>query len=62
VQASATRNEEEHDERRMEERAGERPPRKAIISIHGRDVEECEIPSYSKGQSSNGQSEEDRAA
>lgn len=38
--------EDEECERRTEERAAEPPPRKAIISIHGKDVEECEIPKY----------------
>jgi hypothetical protein len=41
---------EEHDERRGEERPAEPPPRKAIISIHGRDVEECEIPEDSRNR------------
>lgn len=36
--------EDEACERRTEERAAEPPPRKAIVSIHGKDVEECEIP------------------
>ncbi len=36
--------EDEECERRTEERAAAPPPRKAIISIHGRDVEECDIP------------------
>jgi hypothetical protein len=40
----------EHDERRCEERPAEPPPRKAIISIHGKDVEECEIPEDSKNR------------
>lgn len=31
-------------ERRTEERAAEPPPRKAIVSVHGKDVEEIEIP------------------
>ncbi|HUS19367.1 MAG TPA: hypothetical protein VMZ25_06930 [Terriglobales bacterium] len=46
VQGGHGLSEEEHDERRGEERAAERPPRKAIISIHGKDVEECDMPAY----------------
>ncbi len=44
--ASDQTSEDEECERRTEERAAEPPPRKAIISIHGKDVEECEIPKY----------------
>jgi hypothetical protein len=38
------KDDDDESERRTEERAAEPPPRKAIISIHGKDVEECEIP------------------